>query len=219
MERVCPEPDKKQTNMKTRQYILPLCTLLLLALWIPTGLDKLWDLEGFHRTLLRQPFPDSWAGVLYWLLPILELACALLLIGGAIVNPKTNQRIRFRIGGFALSSLLLLGFTLFILFGVLGWYDKRPCGCGSVISGLSWEQHLGFNVLFLLVSVLGWWLSGDVRSGSDGHPGPADHRHVYPFGPAILNAGMQAKSRLRFLRVFRYPRRFAPFPGQAGKID
>lgn len=100
-----------------------------------------------------------WAGVLYWLLPILELACALLLVGGAIVNPKTNQTIRFRTWGFALSSLLMLGFTLFILFGVLGWYEKRPCGCGSVITGLSWEQHLWFNLVFLLVSVVGWWLA------------------------------------------------------------
>lgn len=142
--------------MKTRQRILTLCTLLLLALWIPVGLDKLWDLQGFHRTLLRQPFPNAWADVLYWLLPILELLCAVLLVGGAVNSPKTNS---LRKWGFALSALLMLAFTVFILLGVLGWYDKRPCGCGSVISGLSWEQHLWFNLVFLLISVVGWWLA------------------------------------------------------------
>jgi hypothetical protein len=202
--------------MKTKQYILSACTLLLLALWIPVSLDKFWDLEGFHRTLLRQPFLAAWADVLYWLLPILELACALLLVGGAIVNPKTNQTIRFRTWGFALSSLLMLGFTLFILLGVLGWYDKRPCGCGSVISGLSWEQHLWFNLVFLLISVLGWWLSGDVRSGGGGHPGSPGQGSVHPSGPSTLDAGMKAKKTrsLHFVQPFRYARRFAVFPGR-----
>src|SRR5690554_2041977 len=165
--------------MKTTTHILSACILLLLALWIPVTLDKFWDLEGFRRTLIRQPFPDSWAGVLYWLLPILEFLCVVLLVSGSIHRTRTSKLkiAHHLIAGFALSSVLMLGFTLFILFGVLGWYDKRPCGCGSVISGLSWEQHLWFNVVFLLISVVGWWLS------------------------------------------FRYPRRFAPFPGQAGKIN
>ena len=165
--------------MKTTTHILSACILLLLALWIPVTLDKFWDLEGFRRTLIRQPFPDSWAGVLYWLLPILEFLCVVLLVSGSIHRTRTSKlkTAQHLIAGFALSSVLMLGFTLFILFGVLGWYEKRPCGCGSVISGLSWEQHLWFNVVFLLISVVGWWLS------------------------------------------FRYPRRFAPFPGQAGKIN
>ncbi len=147
--------------MKLRQLVLTLCTLLLLALWIPVALDKLWDLPGFHRTLLRQPFPGWWAGVLYWLLPLLELLCALLLVTGATRKVQTGKlkTAQIRNVGFALSSVLMLGFTLFILFGVLGWYEKRPCGCGSVISGLSWEQHLWFNLVFLLISVVGWWLS------------------------------------------------------------
>src|SRR5690554_2917477 len=141
--------------MENKHYIISLITLLLLLLWIATGLDKFWDLEGFRQSLLNQPFPNSWAEVLYLALPISELGCAMLLVVGSIDNPKTNHLLKW---GFALSALLLLGFTLFILFEIVGWYEKRPCGCGSVISSLSWEQHLWFNVGFLLVSLWGWWL-------------------------------------------------------------
>ncbi len=214
--------------MKTRQRILTLCTLLLLALWIPVALDKLWDLEGFHRTLLRQPFPGWWADMLYWLLPIFELACAVLLAGGAIDNPKTNK---LRKWGFALSSLLLCGFALFILFGVLGWYEKRPCGCGSVISGLGWEEHLWFNLGFLSVSLVGWWLSAAGRSDPDQPSAPVGRSGPDTGGPSTADSAasflafvnvyytqLNAYTRFRLLKRFRYPRRFALFPGRPVQV-
>src|SRR5690606_17921440 len=152
----------------------------LVMLWVPVAVDKLWNLAEFHSTLLRQPFPDGWADILFWLLPLLELLAAVLIAWPQHEKPRFNpfptsrdfaslnmptvgQRSPGRCGavapptlrlGLALSTLLMLGVTLFILFGVLGWYDKRPCGCGSVISGLTWEQHLWFNIAFLLISVL-----------------------------------------------------------------
>lgn len=213
--------------MKYKHHIMNLITLLLITLWIPVALDKLWDLQGFHRTLLRQPFPEWWADVLYWLLPILELACALLLVGGVTRKVQTDKLKTAQIQnvGFALSSVLMLGFTLFILFGALGWYDKRPCGCGSVISGLSWEQHLRFNVVFLLISMLGWWWSGGGRSGGGGQDGPkrsaGSESTGHPVGPE--NPATDTKRSnllaLAFRRSYRlrYPRKFALFPGRPAR--
>lgn len=205
--------------MKTKQYILQTIILLLLLLWIPTGLDKLWDLQGFRQTLIRQPFPGSWAEVLYWLLPLLELLCALLLIGGSISRAqrsklKTRQQ---TLAGLALSSVLMLAFTVFILLGVLGWYEQRPCGCGSVIAGLSWEQHLWFNLVFLLLSVAGWWLALNDRSDRDPIDRPKE-QHAFPFYLFYLSSlGWYAAIRITTQRPLvlpmRYPRRFAPFPG------
>lgn len=182
-----------------------LVRLGLVALWVPVAVDKFWDLNGFHSTLLRQPFPTWWAGILFWLLPLLELLAAVLIawpqqfadrirhaefdsasrtrVAEATLNPYTSstagQRWTTRSGmvvsptlriGLGLSTILLFGFTLFILFGVLGWYAQRPCGCGSVISGLSWEQHLWFNIAFLLISVLGLWLTLDKKSQNPSSP-------------------------------------------------
>lgn len=204
--------------MIRNQYIPSLLTLLLLLLWIPAALDKIQDLEGFHRTLLQQPIPDRWAGILYWLLPVVEFVCAVLLVGGAVNSPKTH---RLRTGGFALSALLMLAFTAFILLGVLGWYQKRPCGCGSVITGLSWEQHLWFNVAFLLISMAGWLLSrraGNSGDGSGRKPSrdPSRQRRgalVFSTGVLLTRASRIVPGCSAYGR-FRYPRRFALFPGR-----
>lgn len=201
--------------MKRKGHILNLITLLLLLLWIPVTLDKFWDLPGFRQTLIRQPFPDAWADVLYWLLPVLEGLCVLLLVGSAIANPRTNPVKGFRAWGFALSTILMVAFTLFILFGVLGWYEKRPCGCGSVISGLSWNQHLWFNLVFLLVSVVGWWLRMKIRGLADQHP-ITRPQEKWALGPVpfwkIPVEDFHAMIDLFYRR--RFPRRFALFPGR-----
>ena len=184
-----------------RKHIIFIARLSLIALWVPVAVDKLWDLGAFHSTLLRQPFPDWWAGILFWLLPILEALAAVL-----IAWPKYRPRVHL---GMWLSTVLMLGFTLFILFGVLGWYDQRPCGCGSVISGLSWENHLWFNMVFLLLSVVGIWLT---RKDTDQHVPPQNSKRSYfglptsfPFRPY----------RLRMCAICRFKRKFAVFRRKA----
>lgn len=130
---------------------LQIITFLLILLWVPVTIDKFWDLDVFHATLLNQPFPNWWADILYWLLPLLELLAVILLAWPG--KAKALYR------GMWLSFILLLGFTLYIAFGVLGFYSKQPCGCGSVIKNLSWPQHLLFNISFLTLSGIGIWLS------------------------------------------------------------
>src|SRR5690606_22991338 len=80
------------------------------------------------------------------LLPILEIAVVIMLI-----RPK------WRPGGFRLSSLLMAAFTSYIAAALLGAWEKLPCGCGSVISGMSWQQHFWFNLFFLSISLMGWY--------------------------------------------------------------
>ncbi|PPK98245.1 hypothetical protein SAMN05444682_11818 [Parapedobacter indicus] len=174
--------------------------LTLVVLWVPVAADKLWDLKGFHSVLLRQPIPDWWADILFWLLPLLELLAAVLIAWRN--NRQRNHQ------GMWLSGVLMLGFTLFILFGVLGWYEKRPCGCGSVISGLSWEDHLWFNVVFFLLSILGIWFTR-ARTG---------RRHSYRKAVRLFFAkravGIRRFYRLVMLRL-RFPRKFALFRRRA----
>lgn len=126
-------------------------TFLLILLWVPVTIDKFWNLGEFHSTLLNQPFPNWWAGILFWLLPTLELLVVVLL--------AWPRDIKLLHKGMQLSLIMMLGFTLYIAFGVMGFYSKQPCGCGSVIKNLSWEQHLWFNVFFLSTSAIGTWLS------------------------------------------------------------
>ena len=142
--------------MEKKSIILNLLRLAFLSLWVPVAVEKLWNLSGFHSTLRRQPIPEWSTDFLFWLLPLAELGAAIL-----IAWPRNRKRTH---QGMWLSAILMLAFTLFIGFGVLGWYEKRPCGCGSVISGLSWENHLWFNAAFFLLAVVGVWLTWSTRT-------------------------------------------------------
>lgn len=214
--------------MKKRQYLLSFLTLLLLLLWIPVTIDKFWDLQAFKQTLLRQPFPSAWAEVLYWILPTAEGLCVVLLVLRTIDDPKTNK-FNFSKWGFVLSSLLMLGFTLFILFGVLGWYEKRPCGCGSVIPRLTWEEHLVFNLMYLVISLYGWKLliTPNPHSSSSGQTSSIQASSL-PFWMVIVGEGtiplflslllitiiLLQLSKLPIIKPMRFPRKFAPFPAR-----
>ena len=189
---------------------------MLLLLWVPVTLEKFWDIPGFLRALQQQPFPDGWAGILVWLVPAAEGLCIFLLVGGGIDSPTTKKiTAGLNKWGFALSTLLMLAFTLFILFGVLDLYEKRPCGCGSVISGLTWNQHLWFNGVFLLISGWGWWLVSKANDTSD---------HIFiPQSKRKRTDGLFLDRIIHRKEIFaaidqdnrrRFPRRFAPFPGR-----
>lgn len=62
----------------------------------------------------------------------------------------------------------MLIFTGYIAVALLGAWEKLPCGCGSVISGMNWEQHFLFNLFFLMLSTLGFYVWYTLRGRSTG---------------------------------------------------
>ena len=186
--------------MKTKAlHIIPFSIqLFLLIFWLYVGLEKLWNLPGFHTALLKQPFPDSWADHMYWSLPIIELGIGLLL-----VSVKTVRL------GFRFSALLLLVFSLYIALGVAGLYPERPCGCASIFHTWSWEQHLAANLVLFSLSILGWYLTGPTA--------PIDNRKIrYKQSIQLFRAFMLLLAVEVYMVIIvmprRFPRRFALFP-------
>lgn len=151
--------------MKTK-----LLTLLLLALWIPVSIDKFINFEVFRNGLVRQPFSDTFAHLLAYLLPFSEVLIVALLL----FDPLRKY-------GMMLSLGLMMIFTAYIGIALAGAWEQLPCGCGSVISGLNWKQHFFFNLFFLLVSGYGLYLMNQKQSGAAGgetaEGGPAK-RHI-----------------------------------------
>ncbi|HWK56345.1 MAG TPA: MauE/DoxX family redox-associated membrane protein [Parapedobacter sp.] len=198
---------EKTRVIEKKSILLGIIRLAFLALWVAVAVEKLWDLAKFHSTLRRQPIPEWSTDILFWLLPLAELGAAVLLAW-----PRSRKRTHH---GMWLSAVLMLAFTLFILFGVLGWYEKRPCGCGSVISGLSWDNHLWFNAAFFLLAVLGVWLTWPVHGyGRRGRY----RKPVRLFGQSD-GASAPSGHFTDKLRVFvfpkHFPRKFAVFRRRA----
>src|SRR5690606_21781243 len=93
---------------------------------------------------------------------------------------------RFRLAGFGLSSLLMAAFTGYIGIALLGTWEKLPCGCGSVISGMNWKQHFIFNLFFLGMSLWGlYYQRGLQRSSSsrqataEGESAKRQHKNIF----------------------------------------
>lgn len=116
---------------------------ILILLYSYTAISKFAAYAIFEDSLRRSPLIDQGADTIAWLLPAAELIVVLLLFFE-----------RTRRAGFYASLLLLVLFTLYLLYMVLFVADL-PCSCGGVLRRLSWQQHVWFNLFFIAVNVLG----------------------------------------------------------------
>lgn len=129
--------------MKNKKIITEITVLLLVILFLYTGLSKIIDFKGFTKDLNNQPFPNSFTPFLRWAVPLTEIA-----IVGALIYEKT------RLIGLYASLLLMSLFTIYTALVLLRVFAYVPCSCGGVIKHLTWPQHLVFNLFFVLITAV-----------------------------------------------------------------
>ncbi len=115
---------------------------LFVILFTYAALSKLLAYSDFEFQLRRSPFITQMAGFVAWIIPVSELLIVFILL-----FKKT------RLIGLYFSFFLMVLFTSYI-YGMLRYSYFVPCSCGGVLSRMSWNQHLIFNILF---SVLALW--------------------------------------------------------------
>tara|TARA_R110002167_G_scaffold366411_1_gene596165 strand:+ start:8885 stop:9367 length:483 start_codon:yes stop_codon:yes gene_type:complete len=132
-----------------RAKVPEMVSILFILLFGYAGLTKFLEGHRFYDNIRNSPIlgGETLASLASWMVPLAELAVALLLV-------RSRSRLMGLYGAMGL-MLLFTGYTLAIVF----FAPYRPCSCGGVISLLSWEQHLVFNILLLLLAVLGIVLS------------------------------------------------------------
>jgi hypothetical protein len=131
-----------------KRWIADIIWGLLIVLFVYAASSKLFDYNQFSTQLGRSPLIGSYASVIAWMVPAIELIIV------AMLTAKPT-----RIHGLYASLILLLIFTLYIT-GMLLSGEHLPCSCGGVISALSWKKHLIFNLFFMALSIAGillWW--------------------------------------------------------------
>ncbi|ULQ55444.1 hypothetical protein KJS94_12405 [Flavihumibacter rivuli] len=147
---------RKQQN---HSKLVTIIAALLILLFAYTGISKLLDQDRFLNTLEHSHLLQPYAKILPYLIPIAEL-----IIVGGLLSP-TYQRIAL-LASFALMAL----FTNYIGIMLLA-EEELPCSCGGVISSLSWKNHLVFNILFLILAGIGYYLSRPRQEGEGAeHP-------------------------------------------------
>lgn len=116
-------------------------------LFLTSAYTKIVDHERFILGLAKVTFVGSLATFVGWMVPISEIAIALLLI-----IPKTQ-----RAGLYAFTGLMGV-FTLYIV-SMYFWAEKLPCQCNLIIERLGWGEHLVFNSACIALAVIALRLS------------------------------------------------------------
>lgn len=129
--------------MKRFKTIYFLLQILLLILWIPASIYKIYDFDNFRKSILNQPFNKLLADIVIYTIPSLEIFVVVLLL----INKS-------RLIGLYLSSFLLIVFTSYIGLALLNTWEKLPCGCGLIISSFNWKEHFWLNIFFLTINAV-----------------------------------------------------------------
>ncbi|WP_316837884.1 MauE/DoxX family redox-associated membrane protein [Pedobacter nutrimenti] len=133
-----------------RGVIVEVISGLFFLLFLYAATSKLMDYDKFQIQIGKSPILTDFAGVLVWLVPAVEIGVCLLLI-----FPRTIML------GLYGCLLLMAMFTAYII-AILNFSDSIPCSCGGVLAAMSWEQHLVFNVVFLVLAIVGILLQSKV---------------------------------------------------------
>jgi hypothetical protein len=130
---------------------------LLMLLFVFAAFSKLFDLNTFRDNMYNQRIPHWLATLSIWSIPPAELAIVVCLLF------SRTQRT-----GFYLSLILLSLYTLYIAAILLHFFPKIPCSCGGILRQMSWQQHLWFNLSFLILTILALAFDGK-------RPPPSNH--------------------------------------------
>ncbi|MCL9809853.1 MauE/DoxX family redox-associated membrane protein [Flavobacterium luminosum] len=131
---------KLNTNIK--KILIEIVSLLYVVLFIYAAVSKLIDFENFKVQLGQSPLLSAFATPVAIGVPVLEIVIAVMLL-----LPK------LKLYG------LLSGFTLMVMFTayiyiILNFSQFIPCSCGGVLEKMTWNQHLIFNLSFVLLAGL-----------------------------------------------------------------
>lgn len=120
---------------------------LFIMLFVYAAVSKLLDFEQFKVQIEQSPLINAFADYVAWGVPLVEILVSLLFF-----SP------RLRLAGLWASFTIMVIFSIYIII-VLNFADAIPCSCGGVIASLSWNEHLIFNIGWLLLALLGIFLS------------------------------------------------------------
>jgi hypothetical protein len=129
--------------IKIRFLIIEIISFLFILLFVYAALTKLLDFENFKVQLANSPILTKISGFIAVFIPATEILTALFL-----------AKSRFRMTALYSSLALMTVFTSYII-AILQFSYTIPCSCGGVLSRLTWQDHLVFNIGFLVLAAAG----------------------------------------------------------------
>ncbi len=126
-----------------KKAITDIIACLFILLFIYAALSKLLDYQKFQVQVGQSPLLTPFRGLVVWAIPAIEI-----LIAGLLAFQRT------RLAGLYASHGLMALFTAYI-FAITRFSDYIPCSCGGILQKMSWNQHLIFNLCFVVLGLTG----------------------------------------------------------------
>jgi hypothetical protein len=129
---------------KTKKISIEIIYLFLIAFFCYTASNKIMNLNSFRTNLLKTSiFSEENANLFSVLVIVLEFIVVLVLF--------FNKKI-----GFLVFSITISIFTFYISYlKHNGLYEV--CGCGGILNGLSYYNHLSINVMLIITSFFSYY--------------------------------------------------------------
>ncbi|MDI5887400.1 MauE/DoxX family redox-associated membrane protein [Flavobacterium yafengii] len=127
----------KIQNFKSN-FIL-IISFLTALLFMYAASSKLIDFENFRIQLGQSPLLSAFTAWVAILVPVTEILIAIVLF-----IPK------FRFFGLLSAFALMMMFTVYIYI-ILNFSAYIPCSCGGILEKMTWNQHLVFNLIFVVI--------------------------------------------------------------------
>jgi uncharacterized membrane protein YphA (DoxX/SURF4 family) len=125
-----------------KEWIIEIVSALFVVLFIYAAATKLLDYDKFRLQIGQSPVLTGFAGTIVWLVPAVEVVLAMMLM----MN-------RFRLAGLYASFSLMVMFTAYIVV-ITRFSEYIPCSCGGVLEKLTWDEHLVFNIGFVVLATV-----------------------------------------------------------------
>lgn len=129
--------------MRRKEFIVEIISCLFIMLFVYAAVSKLIDYTKFRVEIGKSPLLTSFAPWAAIGVPLVEIVVAVMLA-------FKQWRLVAMYAAFTLMTL----FTSYII-AILQFSEFIPCTCGGVLQNMNWNQHLIFNLFFILLASAG----------------------------------------------------------------
>jgi hypothetical protein len=140
---VSKQNDFAKLIISRRNMIIEVIAALFILLFLYTAVNKTFQIGSTENVLKKTPMFSSFALEAAWGVVVTEYIISIMLF-----LPYTRKV------GLYSSLVLMISFTGYIVY-MKTFVSNLPCSCGGVISKLTWNEHLIFNILFTLLALVG----------------------------------------------------------------
>lgn len=133
-------------SIKVREILVDISTFLFATLFLYASYYKIREFSKFQLELNQSPITTNYSKLISIAIPLTEIIIAI----GLLIGYRYDKLRYFSLLSF---YFLMTAFTSYIYI-LLHYSFYIPCSCGGILSNMTWNQHLSFNIITTGLSLI-----------------------------------------------------------------